>query len=168
MARLIRVAIEGSEITNRASLVAGDTMLRRIFQKLQPSLRSNFWRSSKSLYTGKGRIKRPRAVQPFFLPQGGQRRYGTGTGLVPRGFILRVFWTSITAATGYFYYQVGQASTWMTQKIELLHTLGMESLLEALNVWDNLSVAIEESLAWNPFSWKSKTKGKFMEIEIPN
>lgn len=87
---------------------------------------------------------------------GPRRTYGTGLGLVPRGFILRAFWTTVTAAVGFVYYQVHQASSWMNEKTELLREWGLLSLLGAIDTWNNVAATAEEVASWSPFRWGRK------------
>ncbi|PJF19611.1 Mgm1p [Paramicrosporidium saccamoebae] len=69
--------------------------------------------------------------------------YGTGAGLVPRGFLFRAFWTSVTATVGYIYYQVNQASSWVAEKSARLRELGMEGMLGLIDVWESAAASIE-------------------------
>lgn len=103
-------------------------------------------------------LKRQTMQQPLYLMPWSQRRsYGTGFGLIPRGFIFRAFWTAVTATLGFIYYQVHQASSWMNDKAELLREWGLLSLIGAVDTWQNIAASTGGFLSWNPFRWGQRT-----------
>ena len=81
------------------------------------------------------------------------------TSVIPRGLFLRTFWAGATAVVGYTYYQITQATGWLSEQIDILGELGLEGFLHALDVWEHVSQITDNTVSrWNPFSWKSKVK----------
>ena len=104
-------------------------------------------------------LRTVRRTNKFFPRVNAVRPYSTG--LLPRGLFIRTFWTGVTALTGYTYYQLTQATGWLSDQLDLLGELGVEGLLHALEAWEGATQMVDGLAAhwWNPFAWRLKANG---------